>query len=151
LGLIKVVGSSKFDDIKVELPPAMTCILLEINTTIHKYSVSKSKVLTFTTHFPQLFHLQFSSKKPLEVVMVNFAGLRSSMSFESCELGFTTKLYHFFESFKLHFSTIFVIEWNMVHHSSMNNPMSINNHSFPLLRTPIKVLTEESHHVSLCA
>jgi hypothetical protein len=82
----------------------------------------------------------------LGVVMVNFTGLRSNSSSESCELSFTTRLSHFFESFKLHFSTKFVIDRNMVHHSSMNNPMSIDNHSSPLLRTPVKVLTEE-----LCA
>jgi len=58
---MKAAGSSKSDDIKVELPPAMTCIPLEINTTPHRYSVSESKVLTSTTHFPQLFHLQFST------------------------------------------------------------------------------------------
>jgi hypothetical protein len=145
LGSMKAVGSSKSDDIEVELPPAMTCIPLEINTTPRRYSVPESKVLTSTTHFPQLFHLQFS-KKPLEVVTVNYAGLRSSSSSESCELSFTTRLSHFFESFKLHFSTRFVIDRNMVHHSSMNNPMSIDNHSSPLLRTPVKVSTEE-----LCA
>jgi hypothetical protein len=39
----------------------------------------------------------------------------------------------------------------MVHHSSMNNPMSVDSHSFPLLRTQVKVTTEESHHVRLCA
>jgi hypothetical protein len=72
---MKVVGSSEFNDIEVELPLAMTCIPLEINTTLHKYFVLESKVLTSTTHFPQLFHLQFSSKTPLEVVMVNFARL----------------------------------------------------------------------------
>jgi len=57
LGSMKVVGSSEFDDIEVELPLAMTCIPLEINTTPHKYSIPESKVLTSTTHFPQLFHL----------------------------------------------------------------------------------------------
>jgi len=128
----------------------MTCIPLEINIT-HRYSVLESKVLTSTTDFPQLFHLQFSSKKPLEVVMVNSAGLRSSSSSKSCELGFTTRLSHFFESFKPHFSAKYVIGRNMVHHSNMNNPMSIDSHSFPLLRTPVKVLAEESHHVKLCA
>jgi len=148
---MKVVGSSEFDDIEVKLPPAMTCIPLEINTTPHRYSIPDSKVLTSTTHFPQLFHLQFFSKKPLEVVMVNSAGLRSSSSSESCELGFTTWLSHFFESFKPHFSTRFVIDKNMVHHSSMNNPMSIDSHFFPLLRTLVKVSVEESHHVRLCA
>ncbi len=75
LGSMKAVGSSESDDIEVELPPAMTCIPLEINTTPHRYSVQESKVLTSTTHFPQLFHLQFSSKNPLEVVMMNSAGL----------------------------------------------------------------------------
>jgi hypothetical protein len=75
LGSMKVVGSSEFNDIEVELPPATTCIPLEINTTPHRYFVPESKVLTSTTHFPQLFHLQFFSKKPLEVVMVNFARL----------------------------------------------------------------------------
>jgi hypothetical protein len=137
LGPMKAVGSSESDDIEVELPPAMTCIPLEINTTPRRYYVPKSKVLTSTTHFPQLFHLQFFSKKPLEVVMVNSAGLRSSSSSKSCELNFTTRLSHFFESFKLHFSTIFVIDRNMVHHSSRNDPMSIDNHSSPLLRTPV--------------
>jgi hypothetical protein len=39
----------------------------------------------------------------------------------------------------------------MVHHSSTNNPMSIDSQSSPLLRTPVKVTTEESHHVRLCA
>jgi len=143
---MKAVGSFESDDIEVELPPAMTCILLEINITPRRYSVLESKVLTSTTHFPQLFHLQFSSKKPLEVVMVNSAGLRSSSSSESCELSFTTRLSHFFESFKLHFSARFVIDRNMVHHSSMNNPMSIDSHSSPLPRTRVKVSTEE-----LCA
>jgi hypothetical protein len=147
---MKTVGSSKSNDIKVELPPAMTCIPLEINTTPHIYFVPESKVLTFTTHFPQLFHLQFSSKKPLEVVMVNSTGLRSSSSSKSCELGFTTRLSHFFESFEPHFSTRFVIDRNMVHHSNMNNPMNIDSHSSPLLRTPVKISTEESHHVTLC-
>jgi hypothetical protein len=93
-----------------------------------------------------LFHLQFSSKKPLEVVMMNSTRLRSSNSYESCELSFTTRLSHFFDSFKLHFSARFVIDRNMVHHSSMNNPMSINSHSSPLLGTPVKVSTKE-----LCA
>jgi hypothetical protein len=69
--------------------------------------------------------------------MVNFVGLQSSNSSESCELSFTTRLSHFFESFKLHFLARFVIDRNMVHHSNMNNPMSIDNHSSPLLRTPI--------------
>jgi hypothetical protein len=78
--------------------------------------------------------------------MVNSAGLRSSSSSESCELSFTTRLSHFFESFKLHFSTRFVIDRNMVHHSNMNNPMSIDSHSSPLLRTSVKVSTKE-----LCA
>jgi hypothetical protein len=63
LGSMKVVGSFESDDIKVELPPAMTCIPLEINTTPHRYSVLESKVLTSTTHFPQLFHFQFFFKK----------------------------------------------------------------------------------------
>ncbi len=143
---MKAAGSSESDDIEVELPPAMTCIPLEINIILRRYSIPESKVLTSTTHFPQLFHLQFSSKKPLEVVMVNSTGLRSSSFFESCELSFTTRLSHFFESFKLHFSARFVIDRNMVHHSSMNNPMSIDSHSSPLLRTPVKVSTEE-----LCA
>jgi hypothetical protein len=98
-----------------------------------------------------LFHLQFFSKKPLEVVMVNSVGLQSSSSSESCELGFTTRLPHFFESFKPHFSARFVIDRNMVHHNSMNNPMNIDSHSFPLLRTRIKVTAEEFHHVRLCA
>jgi len=146
LGSMKAAGSSESDDIEVELPLAMTYIPLEINTTPRRYSVPESKVLTSTTHFPQLFHLQFSSKKPLEVVMVNSAGLRSNSSSKSCELSFTTRLFHFFESFKLHFSTRFVIDKNMVHHSSMNNPISIDNHSSPLLRTPIKISIEE-----LCA
>jgi hypothetical protein len=97
-----------------------------------------------------LFHLQFFSKKPLEVVMVNSAGLWSSSSSESCELGFTTRLSHFFESFKPHFSSRFVVDRNMVH-SSMNNPMSIDSHFFPLLKTLVKVSAEESHHVGLCA
>jgi len=146
LGSMKVVGFSESDDIKVKLPPAMTCIPLEINITPHRYFVPESKVLTSTTQFPQLLHLQFSSKKPLEVVMVNSAGLQSSSSSESCESGFTTRFSHFFESFKFHFSAIFVIDINMIHHSSMNNPMSIDSHSSPLLRTPIKVSAEE-----LCA
>jgi hypothetical protein len=148
---MKTIGSSESDDIEVELPPAMTCIPLEINTTPHRYYVPKSKVLTSTTHFPQLFHLQFSSKKPLEVVMVNSVGLRSSSFSKSYELGFTTRLSHFFESFKPHFSARFVIDKNIVHHSSMNNPMSIDSHSSPLLRTPVKVSAKESHHVRLCA
>ncbi len=151
LGSMKTIGSSKSDDIEVELPPAMTCIPLEINTTPHRYFVPESKVLTSTTHFPQLFHLHFSSKKPLEVVMVNSVGLRSSSSSKSCELGFTTRPSHFFESFKPHFSARFVIDRNMVHHSNMNNPMSIDSHSSPLLRTPVKVSAKESHHVRLCA
>jgi len=75
LSLMKDARSSESDDIEVELPLAMTCIPLEINTTPRRYSVPESKVLTFTTQFPQLFHLQFSSKKPLEVVMVNSIGL----------------------------------------------------------------------------
>jgi hypothetical protein len=148
---MKAIGSSEFDDIEVKLPPAMTCIPLEINTTPRRYSIPKSKVLTSTTHFPQLFHLQFFSKNPLEVVMVNYAGLRSSSSYESYELGFTTRLSHFFESFKPHFLARFVIDRNMVHHNSMNNPMSIESHSFPLLRTQVKVSAEEFHHVRLCA
>ncbi len=147
---MKTIGSFKFDDIEVELLPALTCIPLEINTTPHRYSVPKSKVLTSTTYFPQLFHPQFSSKKPLEVVMVNCAGLQPSSSSKSCELGFTTRLSHLSHS-NLIFSTWFVIDKNMVHHSSMNNPMSIDNHSSPLLRTPVKVSVEESHHVRLCA
>jgi len=151
LGSMQAVGSSESDDIEVKLPPAMTCIPLEINTTPHRYSVPESKVLTSTTHFAQLFHHQFSSKKPLDVVMVNSAGLQSSSSSESCELGFTTRLSHFSESFKPHFSARFVIDRNMVHHSSMNNPMSIDSHFSPLLRTPVKVSAEESHHVRLCA
>jgi hypothetical protein len=61
LGSMKAAGSSESDDIEVELPPAMTCIPLEINTTPHRYYVPESKVLTSTTHFPQLFHLQFST------------------------------------------------------------------------------------------
>jgi hypothetical protein len=65
-------------------------------------------------------------------------------------LGFTTRLSHFFESFEPHFSTRFVIDRNMVHHSNMNNPMNIDIHSSPLLRTPVKISTEESHHVTLC-
>jgi hypothetical protein len=146
LGSMKAGGSSESDDIEVELPPTMTCIPLEINTTLHRYYVPESQVLTSTTHFPQLFHFQFSSKKPLEVVMVNSTGLQSSSSSESCELSFTTRLSHFFESFKLHFSAKFVIDKNMVHHSNMNNPMNIDSHSSPLLRTPVKVSTEE-----LCA
>jgi hypothetical protein len=60
---MKVVGSSESDDIEDELPPTMTCIPLEVNTTPHRYYVPELKVLTSTTHFPQLFHLQFSSKK----------------------------------------------------------------------------------------
>jgi hypothetical protein len=36
---MKAVGSSKFDDIEVEFPPAMTCIPLEINTIPHRYYV----------------------------------------------------------------------------------------------------------------
>jgi hypothetical protein len=36
-------------------------------------------------------------------------------------------------------------------HSSMNNPMSIDSHFFPLLKTLVKVSAEESHHVGLCA
>jgi hypothetical protein len=60
---MKAVGSSESDDIEVELPPAMTCIPLEINTTPPRYFVPESKVLTSTTHFPQLFQLQFFSKK----------------------------------------------------------------------------------------
>ncbi|KAH8942717.1 hypothetical protein BDL97_13G008300 [Sphagnum fallax] len=151
LGSMKAVGSSESDDIEVELAPAMTCIPLEINTTPHRYSVPEPMVLTSTTHFTQLFQLQFSSKKPRDVVMVNSPGLQSSSSSESCELGFTTRLSHFSESFKPHFSTRFVIDRNMVHHSSMNNPMSIDSHSSPLLRTPVKVSAEESHHVRLCA
>jgi hypothetical protein len=83
--------------------------------------------------------------------MVNFVGLQSSSSFESCELGFTTRLFHFFESFKPHFLARFVIDKSMVHHSSMNNPMSIDSHSSPLLRTLVKVSAEESHHVRICA
>jgi hypothetical protein len=75
LGLMKAVGSSESDDIEVELPHAMTCIPLEISTTPHRYFVPESKVLNSTIHFPQLFHFQFSSKKLLEVVMVNSAGL----------------------------------------------------------------------------
>ncbi len=78
--------------------------------------------------------------------MVNSAGLRSSSSFESCELSFTPMLSHFFESFKLHFSARFVIDRNKVHHSNMNNPMSIDNHSSPLMKTPVKVSIKE-----LCA
>jgi len=58
---MKAAGSSEFDDIEVELPPAMTCIPLETNATPHRYSIPESKVLTSTTHFPQLFHLQFST------------------------------------------------------------------------------------------
>jgi hypothetical protein len=58
---------------------------------------------------------------------------------------------HFFESFKPHFLARFVIDRNMVHHSSMNNPMSIDSHSSPLSRTLVKVSAEESHHVKLCA
>ncbi|CAK9220090.1 unnamed protein product [Sphagnum troendelagicum] len=61
LGSMKAAGSSESDDTEVELPPAMTCIPLEINITPHRYSVPESKVLTSTTHFPQLFHLQFST------------------------------------------------------------------------------------------
>jgi hypothetical protein len=83
--------------------------------------------------------------------MVNFAGLQSSSSSKSCEMGFTTRLSHFFESFKPHFSARFVIDRNMVHHSSMNNPMNIDSHSSPLLSTLVKVLAKESHHVRLCA
>jgi hypothetical protein len=83
--------------------------------------------------------------------MVNSAGLRSSSSSKSCGLGFTTRLSHFFESFKPHFSARFAIDKSMVHHNSMNNPMSIDSHSFPLLKTLIKVSAEESHHVKLCA
>jgi hypothetical protein len=83
--------------------------------------------------------------------MVNSVGLRCNSSSESCELGFTTRLSHLFESFKPHFSARFAIDRSIVHHSSMNNPMSIDNHSFPLLRTLVKVLAEESHHVRLCA
>jgi hypothetical protein len=81
--------------------------------------------------------------------MVNSARLQSSSSSKSCELGFTTRLSHFFESFKPHFLARFVIDRNMVHHGSMNNPMSIDSHSSPLLRTP--VAAKESHHVRLCA
>jgi hypothetical protein len=83
--------------------------------------------------------------------MVNSAGLRSSSSSKSCGLGFTTRLSHFFESFKPHFSARFAIDKSMVHHNSMNNPMSIDSHSFPLLKTLIKVSAKESHHVKLCA
>ncbi len=151
LGSMKAVGSSESNDIEFELPPARTCIPLEINTTPHRYALREFEVLTSTTHFPQLFHPQFSSKKPLDAVMVNSAGLQSSSSSESCELGFTTRLSHFSESFKPHFSARFVIDRNMVHHSSMSNPMSIDSHSSPLLRTPVKVSAEESHHVRLCA
>jgi hypothetical protein len=149
LGSMKDVGSSESNDIEVELPPAMTCIPLEIITTPHRYSVMESKVLTSTTHFPQLFHFQFFSKKLLEVVMVNSEGLQSTSSSKSCELGFTTRLSLFFESFKPHFLAIFVIDRNMVHHSSMNNPMSIDIHSSPPL-TPVKVSAKKSHHVRLC-
>jgi len=128
LGSMKAVGSFESDDIEVELPPSMTCIPLEINTTPHRYSIPESKVLTSTTHFPQLFHLQFSSKKPLEVVMVNFAGLRSSSSSKSCELGFTTRLSHFFESFKPELWQL-ANNWSQYMHFSLSLSLSLS-HSY---------------------
>lgn len=132
------------------MPPATTCIPLEVNTAPHSHALTppESEISVITTgHLVQLFCPQFSSK-PLDVA--NSAELISSSNSKNGDSVFRdpAKFSSFSQSFQPHFSSKPVMEVHTVQSGNtayQNVGIASQNASPSLLSTPVKPSTEQSH------